>query len=233
DPSAPASPPDASVLPDPSRAPQAPSSPGPRPRRTVLATFLAGVVAIVGTMALAVDWAHDQPRTIAFTLADDPFGDRSLLHPEQARAAVDGMLDRLKDDEGVTSLFLEPVVISMLVVDRSGLRRSLRQYVGGDVEIREFRTTAEQDRRHPDPVPPDEVRELDLAAALGATRRARARTPGAGLPNLLLAFREGRIAGWEVEVPGDDDTELQLDREGREVDYLGAAPSPATSGVAR
>jgi|GEM_PF-6965896 len=188
-----------------------------------------GAVSISATVAFASGWAHDQPRTIAFALADEPFGERSFLHPDGARRVVDGLLDALRDREGVTSLFLEPSAASMRVIGGDRLRRSLRTTVGGGLETFEFRTPSHLAVRHPDPVPVAAVRRLDLAAAVAATRRAWERTPGRRVPTLLLELRDGRIAGWKVEVFGDETTEVLLDPSGDEVDRLGAG-TPGTAG---
>jgi hypothetical protein len=166
-----------------------------RERRLTLLAMLAGSALGIGvTLWLAVGWAADQPRTIAFAIAREPFGSRSLLEDGNARAALDRILARLDRDDRVTDLHFTAESVSAMVRVPDGRRRSLRTEIDGAVDA--YFTQGPPEGRG---VPVAQIAALDLDAALrAAQRRWNALGTRPDAPLLSLGVRAGRPRGWHV-----------------------------------
>ncbi|MBB4663088.1 hypothetical protein [Conexibacter arvalis] len=186
-----------------------------RERRLTLLALVAGsAIGIVVTLWLAVGWAADQPKTIEFAIAREPFGSRSLLERGNARETFDDLLGRLDDDDRVTDLHLTARSLSAMARTRHDRRRSLFLTVEG--EVTDHLTIGGPEGRG---VPLARIAALDLDAALeAAQRRWRELGTHPEPPLLSLQVRGARPRGWLViftsEVPADERT-TAIDLEGR------------------
>lgn len=160
----------------------------------LLSVLVAGLVVTVATMAFAVGWARDLPKTIAFAVAREPFGERSLLHPDQARAGVARTLARVGSHERVTALYLDDDRISVWVRRPDGYTAIVATTITGETERRETMNRAEE-RGVP-------VSTLDVIDAADAARAAHARWRELGTrpdpPMVRLTIDDGRIRGWLI-----------------------------------
>lgn len=162
--------------------------------RALLAALVGGVVVTAATMAFAVGWARDLPRTIAFAVAQEPFGERSLLHPDQARAGVARALARVGADERVTAVYLDDDRVSVWTRQPDGYTAIVDTTITGETERRETRNRAE-DRGVP-------VADLDAIDVADGARAAHARWREIGTrpepPMVRLQIDDGRLRGWLI-----------------------------------
>lgn len=163
--------------------------------------MVGGAIGIGVTMWLAVDWAADLPETVAFAIAREPFGERSLLERDNARAARQRLLDRAGPGDRVLSLHVDPEVVSMSVRVPDGRRRWLTTNIGGVIDDRFTVGPGEGDG-----IPIRRVAALDLDAVLRtAERRWRAQRPRPEGPLVSLDIADASPSGWLViftsEVP--------------------------------
>lgn len=171
-----------------------------RERRLTLLAMLAGAAVGVGvTVWLAVGWAAEQPKTIAFAIAREPFGSSSLLQRGNAREALQRILAHLERDDRITDLHLSADGLSVMARVPDGRRRWLRTGLDGTVE--HHHTQGPPEGRG---VPVEQVAALDLDAALDAAQgRWRALATHPEPPLLTLDAHGGRLHGWTVTFASD------------------------------
>lgn len=185
--------------PSPAVAPAAPDPPRTPPRaagryRVLLAALVGGLVVTAATMSFAVGWARDLPKTIAFAVAQEPFGERSLLHPDQAQAGFARTIAHVGADERVTAVYLDDDRISVWVRRPDGYTAIVATTITGETERRETRNRAE-DRGVP-------VSDLDAIDVADGARAAHARWRELGTrpepPMVRLQIDDGRLRGWLI-----------------------------------
>ncbi len=98
----------------------------------VVALLAAGGAAVAATMRHAVDTGASQSRALAFALASDPLGPRSLLRPAELRRALDDAAPDVRTDERVAGLTAGPERLLLTLIGDGGARRWLRIGVSGD-----------------------------------------------------------------------------------------------------
>lgn len=177
----------------------APDPPRASPRtgsryRALLAALAGGVVVTAATMTFAVGWARDLPKTIAFAVAQEPFGERSLLHPDQARAGVARALARVGADERVTAVYLDDDRISVWTRRPDGYVAIVDTTIIGETERRDTRNRAEERG-----VPVTDLGAIDVA---DGARAAHARWRELGTPPdppmVRLQIDDGRLRSWLI-----------------------------------
>lgn len=171
----------------------------PRRWRWLLALLAGSAVAMAGTMWFAAGWAADLPKTIAFAIARDPFGSRSLLERGNAHAALRRVLARVGPGDTVTDLHLTDVRVWAMVRDVRDRRHSVSTGLDGEVE--DSVTIGPPEGRG---VPRERLAGIDLDALLpAAARRMReVRAPEAPLLSLSVD-RRGRPRGWAIVFTSD------------------------------
>lgn len=189
---------------------------GPRPSRIAVlrVLLLSGLAGIAVAMALAVGWAHDQPKTITFALAKEPFGSRSLLRPEAARPALERALARVDPTERIVAVRLEARELTVTTRDVHDRRHWVSTTTTG--EMGGYPTQLEETGRG---VTKAQIAALDLDAALRAAQdRWRALGTRPEPPALRLTADDGQLREWQISfasgVPLDEQT-TTIDMTGR------------------
>lgn len=170
----------------------------------LLATLAVGLLGIGATTAYAVGWARDLPKTIAFAVAQDPFGERSMLHPGNAQAGVDRVLAALPADQSVTLLAVDADRISVSTRGPDGRTVFGGTTITGPVDVTRTSNVAE-DRG----VPRAQLERIDVADGVRAAERRWRELGGDRWPPLVrLEIDGGRARGWQItfssEVPEAD-----------------------------
>ena len=106
----------------------------------LLVILCAGMLAVGVSMAYAVDWAKDRPKTLSFVVAYEPFGPRSMLEPGNARAGLDRLGERLSDQDRIHQIVLDGHELRIGVVDPAGRATGISTGITGQVESRPYST---------------------------------------------------------------------------------------------
>ncbi|MEV3963367.1 hypothetical protein AB0M34_21130 [Nocardia sp. NPDC050193] len=140
--------------------------PGARPTVPLAVTLLAGAVGICATMTFAADWARDLPKTIAFAVAQEPFGTRSMLNTDNARAGLDRALAHVPDGDRIISLTIDEDHVRLATIDRNGQYFNSTAEITGEVEA--YRAQLVRSDRG---ITPDQLAAINVTAALAAAAR--------------------------------------------------------------
>lgn len=172
----------------------------------------SGLSGIVATAGLASRWAEDLPRTRAFAIEHEPFGDRSLLRPAAARDALARVLRLVPERARVVSLTREPERLIVHVRDGEGRRRWYAAGVGGATDG--HRTDLPERGRGAAPV---RMASLDLVGPLRAARERWEALGRPGPPMLRLTAVDGRLRAWGISfaAASAEEREIEVDPDGR------------------
>ncbi|MEV3964580.1 hypothetical protein AB0M34_27460 [Nocardia sp. NPDC050193] len=86
----------------------------------MLVTLLVGAIGIAATIPIAVVWARDLPKTIAFAIAREPFGERSMLNVGNTTAGFDRIVPLVPDGDRIASVTITTEEASIRSTDRNG-----------------------------------------------------------------------------------------------------------------
>lgn len=187
--------------------------------RVLLGTLLAAVVGVGVTVAFAVDWARDLPKTVTFAIVKEPFGERSLLQPDNARAGLRRVLARLPAGDRIAAVTLNSDRIGIRSTDAAGRVAVFATTIQGDTDG--HRTQLVEPSRG---ISAEQFAKIDLDAALRAAReRWAALDPSLGRvegPMVQIDAADGDPRAWTISFPSpvpSEDRSSTVDLQGRPV----------------
>jgi len=182
-------------------------------RRLLLALFAVSAIGVAATMRLAVDWAADLPKTMAFAIEREPFGPRSVLQLGNARDVLRRAAARLAPGDRVTAVHLRADGLSLTTRAADGMEGWIHASLVEEAERRE--TSLDGDRGGIDA---RRLAAVDLVAPLRAAERRWRRLGRPEPPLVSLSTARGRPRAWQIiftsEVP-ERERSTSFDLDGR------------------